>query len=398
MSLLLIGSKGDDVVELQTALNAYLASERGNISEDERALARAGQPAVDRLYADGLALKVDGDFGAKTDAAVRLLQVNERILVDGKVGATTSARLHRRPVPPIVEEDPALNGLLVDGKIVHVPGVRVVNAHDAAWAHLSPGDCQPRRKKADGSMVGVTMWVWHKTIADYPERLLPGRGPAGGARATADYWRRTNTDGTQERYGGAHLISGDDGELACLADLRRVEAYHVGTIANAWSVGHETREKITAVGSTRLNDFWEAAANTTIESTYVGCPALGIQLQMHGGAYTGHPMRRMLDAQGRERGGGDAVGIFTHRDFTEQRGKWDPGEIMRDMMIKRGVEVFDFESREDIDVWKERQRALVRLGHQLEVTGVPTAATVEALKLEGYAQGIWALGRPGFHG
>lgn len=261
-----------------------------------------------------------------------------------------------------------MSGLLIGGKLVPVPGVTVIGPHDAAWAHLSPGDCRWR-------LVWPHQWMLHKTIADDPEKLLPGSGPsgdAGGARATADYWAN------DPKHSGAHLITGHDGELVCLADLALVEAYHA-TVSNGFAVGHETKE-LPGGG------FYEAAAATTVVSTLVGCRALGIQWQCPL-SYAGRPLTRMLD------GGRDCVGIFGHRDNTERRGRWDPGDILFDMLAKHGVMRFDFEKGDDLEFWRQVQADLNRNGHHLGVDGVPGALTTAALKLEGYTDGIFALGK-----
>jgi hypothetical protein len=100
------------------------------------------------------------------------------------------------------------------------------------------------------------------------------------------------------------------------------------------------------------------------------------------GSYTGHPIPRMTD------GGPDMVGIFGHRDNTERRGKWDPGELVFQALAKAGVEQFDFAHGEDRDVWTKRQK---KLG--IAADGVPGPGTVVALKKAGYKDGIWALGK-----
>ena len=270
------------------------------------------------------------------------------------------------------------SGLLVRGSIVDVPGVFVIGPHDQEWSHLSAGDCRPRqRRNSKGTIIGPQLWILHKTIADDPERIIVGKGPsgdAGGARATADYWAN------DPAHSGAHLITGHDGEVACLADLFLTEAYHA-TVSNQYSVGHETKE---LVGG----GFYEAAATATVLTTIVGCRALGIQLQIPKLAYKGKPLTRMLN------GGADCVGIFGHRDNTDTRGRWDPGDVLFAMLRDRGAEAFDIEAGEDRDVWAKRQADLnASGGYGLTVDGIPGPATVAALRAQGYVDGIWALGK-----
>jgi hypothetical protein len=268
------------------------------------------------------------------------------------------------------------SGLLINGDIIPVPGVKVIGPHDAAWSQLSPGDCRPRTAYRNREVVQLKpqMWMLHKTIADDPEILMPGSGPPGAAQKTADYWA------SSPLHSGAHLVTGHEGEVACLADLWLVEAYHA-TVSNPYSVGHETCE---LVGG----KFFEAAANATVQTCLVGCQALGIQLQTpKAGHYKGHPWKRMLD------GGRNCIGIFGHRDNTESRGRWDPGDMLFDMLRDKGVESFDFEKEEDLHVWMDRQRTLNNQGYNLVVDGIPGPATTAALKSEGYRNGIYALGK-----
>jgi hypothetical protein len=259
------------------------------------------------------------------------------------------------------------DGLLIHGIVVPVPGVIIVSAVDAAWAHLSPGDCRPR------SSSWVRQWVLHKTIADDPEIVLPGGGPSGGQERTAEYWLN------DPHHSGAHGVTGHDGVAACLCDLAKIEAYHA-TVSNAWSVGWETCE---LPGGKVYRD----ALNATIAICLAGCEVLGIQFQIPSRTYNGHPIKRMIN------GGPDMVGIFGHRDNTEDRGEWDPGNTLFQMLLDRGCEAFDFDAGEDIAVWKQRQADLNTHGHNLTVDGVPGPATTVALAKEGYRSGIWALGR-----
>lgn len=336
--------------------------------------------ALGYVGADGKQLVADNVFGANTEHAVRAFQRDQRILVDGKVGPATWSLLNDRPIEPLQPEDPAKRGLLVNGKLVPVPGVRVINRLDAAWAHLAIGDHRARRREPNGQLVWVRQWLLHKTIAENDERVVPGKGPPGGARKTLDWWTG------DPKYSGTHLVTGDDGEVGCFADLVLVEAFHAGRHdVNRWSVGHETRERLNG-------DVFEAALEATVTTYFVGCAAVGIQLQTHRGPYRGRPMARFASSPH------DAVGVFGHRDVTDQRDKRDPGDELFRRGIARGMEAFDFERRQDVEVWKARQRELVRVGHRIPVDGVAGPATVAALKLEGYRDGIWALGRANYHG
>ncbi len=263
-----------------------------------------------------------------------------------------------------------MSGLLINGRLVQVEGETIIGPGDAAWSHLSPGDSRPRDPH-----FWVRQWFLHKTIADDPEILIPGTGPSGGAERTVTGWQEEFAG--SHRFAGAHFVTGHDGVTACLADLVTVETFHA-TVSNAWSVGHETCE---LVGG----KCYSAALASAVNVCIAGCRALGIQLQMpRVGSYTGHPIKRMIH------GGEDMVGIFGHRDNTEARGKWDPGEEMFALLAARGVEQWDFDAGEDRDVWGGRQRVLNQTQEmKLTEDGVPGPATVAALRAAGHADGIW---------
>lgn len=258
-------------------------------------------------------------------------------------------------------------GLLIAGLVVPVPGVTVIGPHDEAWSFLSPGDCRPRLE------TWVRQIILHKTLADHPEFVIPGKGPPGRARWTAEYWQN------DPKHSGAHGVSAEEGTFACLADLVRTEAYDA-TVSNPYSIGFETREQLGG-------GVYQAALDTTIAVTLTTIEHVGIQLQVPKLPYKGRPLRRMLN------GGKDCVGVFGHRDNTDQRGHWDPGDWLFHALIARGAEAFDFDDGEDVAVWKGRQTDLVRRGHKLTVDGIPGPATTNALKLEGYRGGVWALGK-----
>lgn len=261
----------------------------------------------------------------------------------------------------------ATSGLLIDGAIIPVPGVTVIGPHDAAWAHLSPGDGTPRTRRPQ-------QIVLHKTLADDPERIVPGAGPTGRAERTAEYWT------ADPAHSGAHLVIGGDA-VACLADLVRFEAYHANQ-ANSRSIGIEHCEE-------RGGTVCQAVLDNGIEVVRVIAATLGIQLQYPRPPYReGVPLARFVD------GGSTLTGLFGHRDVTDHRGRWDPGDAIWTLLAARlGAEAFDFSAGEDRDVWARRQRDLNAADANLVVDGLPGPATTEALRATGYRAGIWAFGR-----
>ena len=220
----------------------------------------------------------------------------------------------------------------------------------------------------------------HKTIADDPEKVLAGAGPRGGALATIVTWAEEKT------VDGAHGVLDYDGTLLQLADLATQATNHA-TASNHWSAGFEMKE-LPGGG------VYQATLDAMVAVTIAAARALGIQLQMPRlGSYTGHPIPRMNE-KGTTPGGPDMVGVFGHRDNTERRGHWDPGDVIFQMLAAAGVEQFDFAAGEDLEVWARRQKLLnVQHGAQLTCDGVPGPATVAALKAAGYRDGIWALGQ-----
>lgn len=258
--------------------------------------------------------------------------------------------------------------LYIGGQSLDLPGILVVRV-----------DGQP---KPLNRTTWVRQIIVHKTIADDPEHMIQGAGPGGGAIDTIKDWAKRNV-----KY-AAHAIFDHDGALFQLYDLVSHETWHA-TASNPWSIGFEMKE-LPGGG------FYEHMMQNAVYTYLATCRKVGIQMQMQTrGTYNGHPIARMNE-HGLSPGGPDMVGIFGHRMNTERRGKWDPGEIIWDMLDQAGVHEFDFSKDEDKDFWKEIQSDLKQRGlldYIGEPDGVPGPKTVAALKADGYIDGIFALGK-----
>lgn len=88
------GAKGDAVVYLQKRINLW----------------GAARPA----------LALDGDFGQKTEDAVREFQKEHHLSIDGVVGPNTWRELDKNPDPPALNSFPAPAGFAVAGKRISV--------------------------------------------------------------------------------------------------------------------------------------------------------------------------------------------------------------------------------------------------------------------------------------
>ncbi len=255
-------------------------------------------------------------------------------------------------------------GLLIGGKFVPVPGVEVISPLEQPWAFIGPRDCKSRPTR------WVRQIICHTTKGEWPQRVVPGKGPTGRDKRTAEFWQGA------ERQSAAHLVVDSDGSIVCLADLLEVEAYHA-TVVNRWSVGIETYQEQGGV-------IYQAAIDSTVKLVATLCRAFGIQFQMPKVPYRGHPLK-VLEADG----GPGVVGIFGHRDVTDHRGKGDPGEAIMAAIALAGADLFDFDKGDDRIVWRARQMALKEAGHSLVVDGVPGPGTRKALAAAGYRDGLF---------
>jgi hypothetical protein len=259
-----------------------------------------------------------------------------------------------------------MSGLLINGREHPVEDLVIVNPRDTPWCRLDTRDFRRR----------PTSWVRqiivHTTNGRTPARVLPGSGPGGKARIIASSWRN------EPKSSAAHLVIDNDGTVACLCDLATVEAFHA-TVSNPWSIGIEMYQE----ANTGLYEAVYASAAKLVPAL---CRIFGIQLQIPKLPYRNAPLRRMAD------GGRNCVGVFGHRDNTNQRGHGDPGDEIFTRLAALGAERFDFDGGEDLTVWRQRQQDLNAGGASLTVDGVAGPGTRDALRAAGRPDGIWALG------
>lgn len=271
------------------------------------------------------------------------------------------------------------SGLLVAGLHVEVPGLTILGPGDVPWIRLARGGANNApdfRPRSPG------MWlrqvIIHTTWGGWPHVIVPGAGPRGGAKITADYWH-TSPDGRRQS-GGTQLVVDEDGSVVCLADVVATTAYHA-TWSNAWSVGIEMFQW--PGGRIR-----EATLDATVRLVRALCELLAIPFQVPIRAYPGAPIARMV------RGGPDMAGVFGHRDNTAERGRGDPGDEIGARLRAAGAEALDFDAAEDLAVWRRRQRKLNAItarrgaGRLLDVDGLAGPATLTLMRDHGFARGL----------
>lgn len=275
-------------------------------------------------------------------------------------------------------------GLIIGGNEVQVPGVSIRNFKDDPSLALRVG-------RSDGANDGgsrtlpVSLAVLHTTKgipggSDKREQVIkPGYGPDTKAgERTATYW---STDPTPS---GAHIVVDHNGTAICLADLKTVCAYHAGQYdVNLRSVGIEIYQGSDA-------EMYEGQLDSVRKIVDVITSVFGIQRQIPDRYINNVPVPRLKNL-----GGKDLVGVIGHRDISDQRGKGDPGDAIMDVLAKNGYERFDFYNGSDLVAWKSRQAALnMNLKNPLTVDGIPGPKTVDALKAQGYQDGLWMLPPP----
>lgn len=266
-------------------------------------------------------------------------------------------------------------GLIISGREVAIPSVRVVNFRDDPKLRLLMGEDGRRRKAPKGAKTPrVSSICLHTTRGipggkdKRPQQVLPGAGPSTDAgRRVVDMWTR------DDRYAGAHLIHDFDQTVYQIADLVDEAAYHA-TTANDVSIGIE----IVQGGQAEL---YEQQIHTTLAVVNFLTAHLGIQRQIPS-KYRRRPHKRLED------GALDWWGVFGHRDQTSNRGEGDPGSYVMDCLATIGYERFDLDAGDDLKAWRARQEWLGFDAKDRD--GVPGPRTVAALRKAGFVDGLWA--------
>ncbi len=275
-------------------------------------------------------------------------------------------------------------GLVIDGVNEGHGGVSEgsVKLHCASWIDERR---IPRLSRARDSRTRSTKWVrgivLHTTKGipggrdRRPQVIHPGMGAASEYDIKcARYWSSST------ELSGAHLVVDSDGTIVCTADLSSECAFHAGP-ANDVSIGVEIYQGDDA-----------GLYADQLEVVVALCDWLtrrfGIQRQIPN-RYRGRPFTRMAA------GARNVVGVYGHRDVSDNRGHGDPGDAIFERLAAAGYERRDFEVGEDLEVWKGRQNMLaIETGLRLDLDGIPGPGTQKALLAAGRRHGQWVQ-RPG---
>lgn len=260
-------------------------------------------------------------------------------------------------------------GVFIRKQSIEVPGLVVLNPSDDIDYALADEDYRIRPE------------TWVRGIVIHTTKGIPGgrdRRPQdirdGIGPNTKKDERMAKMWSLDERHAGAHLVVDHDTSWVNTCDLQEHAAFHAGNVNNV-TIGIEMYQGSDA-------ELYLAQLLSVVHMVDFLTRTFSIQRQIHW-PYKRHAIKRGL------RRGIDMVGIYGHRDCSNNRGRGDPGDAIFEMLSDHGYEAFDFEENEDKEVWAKRQRDLGLLED-----GVPGPRTSAALLAEGYAHGL-RIARPG---
>jgi hypothetical protein len=258
--------------------------------------------------------------------------------------------------------------LVVGGKELQTP-FDTVTFLDNPQCKLGPRSVRKRGSDEQKGLCGI---IVHTTGGIpggkdlRPQVLKSGAGPSTNAGPKyASMWQ---TD--LSKFGGAHCLVDFDGKVYQCCDLLLDAAYHA-ELANGRTIGIEVCQDRSDAG------LYEIQVKSNVKLVSWLTAQFGIQRQICKLPYEGKPVDCLAGKLTR-------YGVFGHRNLTSKRGSGDPGDYLLQALSNANYEEFDFDTGEDLEIWKNRQGSL-----GLKPDGVPGPATVAALKEAGYHNGLW---------
>jgi hypothetical protein len=260
-------------------------------------------------------------------------------------------------------------GVLIRQHEIEVPGLTVLNPFDEIIYALADEDYRDRPN------------TWVRGIVLHTTKGIPGGRDRRKQNIRQGIGPNTRRDerlakmwSLDDRKAGAHLIADHDASWVCTCDLQEHSAFHAGNVNNV-TIGIEIYQGNDA-------ELYETQLLSVVHMVDFLTRTFSIQRQIHW-PYKRHAIKRGL------RRGIDMVGIYGHRDCSNNRGRGDPGDAIFEILNDHGYESFDYEENEDKREWKGRQREY----HLLE-DGIPGPRTAQALLNDGCPHGLWVR-RPG---
>ncbi len=213
-------------------------------------------------------------------------------------------------------------GLIINGRRVAVPGVRVVTWLD--------DERIPRVTKVNRRRASAVSAVVLHTSRGVVGVVRDGAGDDGKALRLARY------QVTGSREASWHLTVGGAGTVYQQADLSADATWHASQ-ANPWSVGIECAQ------SADTPDLTRAQVDACVAVVRAICEALNIPrrvpVRAHDGGASWSPESAPVKAwQPRKQGGESraASGVIGHRNLTRNRGPGDPGDPLMLALLAAG--------------------------------------------------------------
>ena len=254
-------------------------------------------------------------------------------------------------------------GLIIDGKDYSVGNLKIENVS------LSKEDYKPRPK------------TWVRGIVLHTTKGIPGGHDTRKQDIIVGLGPNTDRDkrivkmwSLDSRHAGAHLIADHDASWVCTCDLVKDATFHAGNV-NDVTIGIEIYQGDEA-------ELYLSQLESVVTMIDFLTKIFGIQRQFH------WPYLRFATTRGLRRGL-DMVGIYGHRDCSNNRGSGDPGDKIFELLRDAGYESYNYQLNEDKNEWKLRQKDLGLLQD-----GVPGPRTVTELLNRGYKHGL-LISRPG---